>query len=142
MLKNLLLGLASAMTAYWLSAILISSGAMAAELISIKPQISSHIRALAASCAACHGTNGNSVIGNSIASNNPSLLHHLAGIDPSYFASQMLAFKSGARKATVMHHHAKGLNDDEINLLAVYFSKQKQGLSISPKSQLLKADHD
>ncbi len=158
MLKNILLCLANAITAYLLSVTLISSAAIAAELVSakpqvsFKPQISAHIRTLAASCASCHGTNGNSVLSksidsNSIAiynaiSNSPDLLHNLAGIDPSYFASQMLAFKSGARKATVMHHHAKGLNDDEINLLAVYFSQQKQGLSISPKSQLLKADHD
>lgn len=123
-------------------ALLITSAASAAEVITLKPQLSAHIRILAASCAACHGTNGNSVLANNIASNSPDLLHNLAGIDPNYFTTQMLAFKNGTRKATVMHHHAKGLNIDEINLLAVYFSQQKQILSISPKSQLLKADHD
>jgi cytochrome subunit of sulfide dehydrogenase len=93
---------------------------------------SPHIRSLAASCAACHGSNGNSI------GNMPSL----AGMDGSYFVAQMLAFKNGGRPATVMHHHAKGLNEDEINLLAIYFSQQKRTANITPKAQTLKADHD
>ena len=93
---------------------------------------SSHIRTLAASCAACHGSNGNS-IGN---------MPPLAGIDGNYFVAQMLAFKSGERPATVMHHHAKGLNIDEINLLGAHFSQQKRAINVVPKTQTLKADHD
>jgi cytochrome c553 len=73
-----------------------------------------HIRTLAASCAACHGTNGRAVNGGAL----------LAGLDKTYFIAQMLAFKSGERKSTVMHHHAKGLNADEIETLATYFSAQ------------------
>ena len=124
------------------SVLLTGSVAQAAETVLYKPQASAHIRTLAASCAACHGTNGNSVVVNNASSNNPDQMHHLAGIDANYFTTQMLAFKNGERKATVMHHHAKGLNIDEINLLAMYFSQQKQVVSISPKSQLLKVDHD
>ena len=91
-----------------------------------------HIRTLAASCAACHGSNGNAIAGNAI----------LADINPAYFTKQMLAFKAGSLPATVMHHHAKGLNVDEINKLADYFSKQKRVPSQVPKSQALKADHE
>ena len=126
-------------------ALLITSAAYAAEVISSPAAVSAHIRTLAASCAACHGTNGNSLLSASIEStpsNNSEALHHLAGINPSYFVTQMTAFKSCERKATVMHHHAKGLNSDEINLLAIYFSQQKSVASISPKPQQLKAEHE
>ena len=91
-----------------------------------------HIRTLAASCAACHGTSGNAVAGNAV----------LAGMDANYFITQMLAFKDGGRPATIMHHHAKGLNVDEINLLASYFSQQKRVANIAPTPQKLKADHE
>ena len=91
-----------------------------------------HIRTLAASCAACHGSNGNAIAGNAV----------LAGIDATYFTKQMLAFKDGSLPATVMHHHARGLKDDEINLLAVYFSQQKPIPGQSPKSQPLSPSHE
>ena len=89
-------------------------------------------RTLAASCAACHGSNGNAVSGNAI----------LAGMDKTYFISQMLAFRNGDRPATVMHRHAKGLQIDEINQLAAYFSAQKKVPAVSPPAQTLKANHD
>lgn len=71
-----------------------------------------HTRTLAASCAACHGTNGNSVGGTPV----------LAGLDRAYFVTQMQAFRVGERTSTVMHHHAKGLTEEEIGMLAGYFS--------------------
>lgn len=73
-----------------------------------------HVRTLAASCAACHGPGGNSVGGTPV----------LAGLDRTHFVAQMQAFRGGARPATVMHHHARGLNDEEIRLLADYFAAQ------------------
>lgn len=91
-----------------------------------------HIRTLAASCAACHGSNGNAIAGNAV----------LAGINPTYFTKQMLAYKEGSLLATVMHHHAKGLNVDEINKLAIYFSQQKPVASQVPKSQALSPSHE
>ncbi len=97
-----------------------------------------HIRQLAASCAACHGTQGNSVAANSDDGGNSVL----AGIAPAEFKEKMLGFKDGSRKATVMHHHAKGLTVDEINQLAVYFSQQKRVVTTALKSQTLKADHE
>jgi cytochrome subunit of sulfide dehydrogenase len=91
-----------------------------------------HIRTLAASCAACHGSQGNALHGNAV----------LAGMDSDYFVSQMLAFKNGSRPATVMHRHAKGLNTDEIPLLADYFAKQTPVAAHIPKAQSLKAAHE
>ncbi len=81
-----------------------------------------HTRVLAASCAACHGTNGNSVGGTPV----------LAGLHPQHFSSQMQAFKSGQRASTVMHRHAKGLTDQEILELAEYFYRQPRRASVLP----------
>lgn len=78
-----------------------------------------HARSLAASCAACHGSNGNPYLTNSTIKTIK-----LAGIDSAYFIAQMQAFKSGERASTVMHRHAKGLNSQEISDLAVFFSAQ------------------
>lgn len=81
-----------------------------------------HIRTLAASCAACHGTNGNSVGGTPV----------LAGLDQRHFTSQMMAFRSGERPSTVMHRHAKGLSPEEIEQLAAYFAAQKRTPATTP----------
>lgn len=96
----------------------------------IQPPISeNHIRSLAGSCAACHGTNGNSAIGNSAignsaVGNSPGNTPSISNIYKPTFVAQMLAFRSGERPATVMHRHAKGLTLQEIDGLAEYFSKQ------------------
>jgi cytochrome subunit of sulfide dehydrogenase len=110
----------------------------AAEVSVSLAQQNVHIRQLAASCAACHGMLGNSVS----ASRDDGANAVLAGIAPSEFTEKMLGFKDGSRKATVMHHHAKGLTVDEINLLAVHFSQQKRVDKTPIKSQILKADHE
>lgn len=85
---------------------------------------SSHIQVLSASCAACHGTNGNSVGGTSV----------LAGLDRAHFVAQMIAFRTGERSSTVMHRHAKGLTIQEINDLADYFARQPRQLNTLPPS--------
>lgn len=117
---------------------LFTSLAQAAEVISSVETHSNspHIRTLAASCAACHGSNGNALKGNALSA------IVLAGIDGAYFTAQMLAFKDGSRPATVMQRHAKGLNIDEINLLADYFLKQKRVANQTPQPQTLKASHE
>lgn len=81
-----------------------------------------HLRVLAASCAACHGTGGNSVGGTPV----------LAGLDRSHFAMQMQAFRSGERASTVMHRHAKGLTEAEIEHLADFFAAQPRRAASSP----------
>lgn len=75
------------------------------------------VRSLAANCAACHGTNGNSA-GGAVAG--------LAGLDKDYVINQMKLFKEGKREATLMHQIAKGYTDAEIAALAEYFSTQKK----------------
>lgn len=84
-----------------------------------------HLRVLAATCAACHGTNGNSVGGTPV----------LAGLAPDYFTKQMQAFRSGELTSTVMHRHAKGLTNDEIRQLADYFSQQPRVTTPPPATE-------
>jgi len=71
---------------------------------------------LAASCAACHGTQGRSVTGTPV----------LAGMARDQLVTSLKEFQNGSRKATVMHRHAKGYTDQEIELLADYFAAQKR----------------
>ncbi len=77
-----------------------------------------YTKSLAATCANCHGTNGKVVNGSPVVG--------LAGLPADYIASQMKAFKSGARPATVMHQLAKGFSDVQIDQLAAYFAAQKK----------------
>jgi cytochrome subunit of sulfide dehydrogenase len=79
-----------------------------------KAPVDKHARNMAASCAACHGTNGNSV----------GVAPVLAGLNKSYFITQMQDMKSGKRATTVMNKHAKGYSDEEIDKLATYFAAQ------------------
>lgn len=74
-----------------------------------------NVALMASACAACHGTNGHSVGG------TPSL----AGLERLYFIEQMQLFQSGERPSSVMMKHARGYTEEEIRLLAEYFSKQK-----------------
>jgi hypothetical protein len=41
-----------------------------------------------------------------------------------------------------MHRHAKGLNLDEINQLAVYFFEQQRTSSAMPKTQMMDSNRD
>lgn len=76
----------------------------------------SGVRALAANCAACHGTNGKAAPGSTVPG--------LAGQPKEAFVTAMVQFKEGKRPATLMHQIAKGYTDAEIAALADYFSKQ------------------
>ena len=75
------------------------------------------VRSLAANCAACHGTNGNSAGG---------AIPGLAGMNKDYFVIQMKAFKEGKREATLMHQISKGYSDAEVVAIAEYFAAQKK----------------
>ena len=72
------------------------------------------VRALAANCAQCHGTDGHPAPG--------SVLPALAGRDAATLARALLDFKAGQVRATVMDQVAKGYSDAEIAALADYFA--------------------
>ena len=76
------------------------------------------VRALAANCAQCHGTEGRPAPG--------SVLPPLAGRDPRELGALLADFKSGRRAATVMDQIAKGYSDAELAALTDYFSVQRR----------------
>jgi cytochrome c553 len=70
----------------------------------------------AATCAACHGMDGNSV--------NPQW-PSLAGQNETYIVKTLNAFKNGSRTDVIMGAQAAGLGEQDIADLAAYFSTQK-----------------
>jgi cytochrome c553 len=74
-------------------------------------------RALAATCAQCHGTEGRAVQGEALV--------RLAGLDKNYLLSQLLAFRTGARPATIMHQITRGYSQEQLEEVATFFSQQK-----------------
>lgn len=89
-------------------------GAAAAWPARADPAADLAVRGLAATCAACHGTDGRAV--------DSAEVPGLAGLPAAYLAEQMRGFRSGARPATVMQQIAKGYTDAQIDQLAAYFA--------------------
>ncbi len=77
-----------------------------------------YVKSLAATCANCHGTNGKATEGSAVVT--------LAGMPKDYIVTQMNAFKTGTRSATIMHQLSKGYSDAQIEQIAAYFAAQKK----------------
>ena len=73
-------------------------------------------RSLAVNCTSCHGPGGVSTGG----------IPSLTGRPKEALLESLQGFKAGTKPATVMHQHAKGYTDAELDVLADYFSKQEQ----------------
>jgi cytochrome c553 len=71
-------------------------------------------RNLAATCANCHGTNGQA----------RGDMKPLAGVPAGKIIAAVADYKSGAQPATIMHQIAKGYTDEQIKLVAGYFAAQ------------------
>jgi len=72
-------------------------------------------RNLAATCANCHGTNGHSLGGN----------ESLAGESKEKILRKLSEYASGEKPATIMHQIAKGYTQEQLDMIAGYFSAQK-----------------
>ncbi|MBU3708201.1 MAG: c-type cytochrome [Burkholderiaceae bacterium] len=77
-----------------------------------------YVQSLAATCANCHGTDGHALNGASVPG--------LAGRSADELVAQMKAFRTGERKATIMHQIAKGFSEAQTQQLAEYFAAQKR----------------
>lgn len=66
---------------------------------------------LANSCAACHGTDGQS----------PGAIPALNSKSADFIAQRLKEFKTDQRPGTVMNRLAKGYSDEEIALIATQF---------------------
>lgn len=92
---------------------LLGAGLIASSLSALASD--AHTRVLASTCLSCHGPGGKS----------KSAMPSLAGIDKTYFVTQMKAFKTGQRPASVMHRHTPGYTDQEIEKMGEYFAALK-----------------
>ena len=72
-------------------------------------------RNLAATCANCHGTNGQAR-GDTVAP--------LAGMPAERIVTTFNAYKTGALPATIMHQIARGYTDEQVKAIAAYFAGQ------------------
>jgi cytochrome c553 len=72
-------------------------------------------RSLAATCANCHGTNGNA----------RGDMKPLAGMPADKLLAMLADFRSGNQPATIMHQIVKGYTDDQVKLIAGYYAAQK-----------------
>jgi cytochrome c553 len=71
------------------------------------------IKQWAASCAACHGTDGYSEGGGLVS---------LAGQNKDELIKKMNEYKTGKREATIMHQLSKGYTDEQIEIISAYFA--------------------
>ena len=90
------------------------AGLLAAAAALAQAQDANLGRNLAATCANCHGTNGQAR-GDS---------RQLAGVTAEKIIAALNDFRSGALPATIMHQISKGYTDDQIKLIAAYFAAQ------------------
>lgn len=74
-------------------------------------------RNLAATCANCHGTNGQAI--------KSSGMDALAGVDKDRLLQKLADFRSGDKPASIMHQISKGYTDEQLDLIAAYFAAQK-----------------
>lgn len=71
-------------------------------------------RNLAATCANCHGTNGQA----------RGDMKPLAGLSADKIVAMVADYRNGNQPATIMHQIAKGYTDQQIQLIAAYFAAQ------------------
>ena len=98
--------------------LLCAIGAAASAQTAPSASATLHTRALAATCANCHGTDGRTTDGSAI----PSLV----GMPKDYMTLQMKAFRDGTRPATVMHQLTKGFTDQQLDQISTYFASTKR----------------
>jgi len=79
-------------------------------------------------CAACHGADGNSLL---------PATPNLAGQYPEYLTSQLLSFKTGARKNAVMSGIAATLTPDDMKNLGAYYGEQPPKLGTATNPELV-----
>ena len=94
--------------ALWLAAASLATSAGAADLAAGA--------ALAQTCFACHGPQGLS---------QTALTPSLAGQPDGFLQWQLVFFRNGTRKSSVMQPVAEALKDNDIRTLAAFFAAQK-----------------
>jgi sulfide dehydrogenase cytochrome subunit len=92
----------------------IASGLLAASSPALA-QDATLARNLAATCANCHGTNGQA----------RGEMASLAGRPADQLLTILAGYRSGAIPATIMHQIVKGYTEPQLQLIAGHFAAQK-----------------
>lgn len=95
----------------------LASAALALAGVSAPAQASdAHLaRNLAATCANCHGTNGQA----------RGDMKPLAGMSAEKMLAMLDDYKNGNQPATIMHQIVKGYTPEQLRLIAGYFAAQQ-----------------
>jgi len=72
-------------------------------------------RNLAATCANCHGTDGQA----------RGEAAPLAGMQEQRLLNTLMLYRNGTLPATIMHQISKGYTEEQLKLIAAYFAAQK-----------------
>ena len=96
-------------------AALTALGALASPWVQAHAQDVNLARNLAATCANCHGTNGNA----------RGEMKPLAGVSAEKIIAAVADYKNGNQPATIMHQISKGYTDEQVKLIAAFFAAQK-----------------
>jgi cytochrome c553 len=97
---------APALAAVALAAVLAAPAAQAQDVLA---------RNLAATCANCHGTNGNA----------RGDMKPLAGMPADKMLAMLADFRNGNQPATIMHQIVKGYTEEQLKLVAGFYAAQK-----------------
>ncbi len=81
----------------------------------IQPAVSAEAPPGATSCSGCHPANAGV----------ETAVPRLSGRNAAEMVSQMQAFRTGQRPATVMDQIAKGFSDAEVQAIAGWYAEQK-----------------
>lgn len=122
MTKQTVFALATSCALFWSS-----SAVLAAEAVIGVQGDPAAGQEKSATCAACHGADGNSA--------SPQW-PKLANQHAAYIVKQLHNFQDGERVNAVMQGMAAPLSDDDINNLAVYFATQELKPGLADKDQI------
>ena len=107
------------------TAILALTGAMLTAGLAVAGGDAAAGKEKSATCAACHGEDGNSQI-----ETNPIL----AGQYASYLEHALKGYRDGSRQNAIMSGFATQLTDQDIADLAAWFSSQPSPLQTAPRN--------
>jgi sulfide dehydrogenase cytochrome subunit len=93
---------------------LVMLGVAALAATGVQAQDAQLARNLAATCANCHGTNGQA----------RGDMKTLAGLSAEKIVALVADYRNGNQPASIMHQISKGYTDAQIRLIAGYFAAQ------------------
>jgi cytochrome c553 len=96
--------------------LVVAGSLLSTSLANAETLTADQVKVKAATCAACHGADGNA------GGDGQGQYPRLAGQYHDYLARALLEYKSGDRKNAIMAGFAATLSDAEIDALTRYFS--------------------